>query len=141
MPFAIIPENAFDALPKLSGSAVKVMVAIAGFMPAGRDNGGGYPSLAAIGERAGINRQPTLTTVIRELAEAKVLVCERRRRKTSLYKWGILETAESVTSNILETTESDALKQVLDHTVSDPVMHTETVWGKDTKKDTHCCPV
>jgi hypothetical protein len=39
MPYAVIPENAIAALPRLSGSAVKVMIAVASFIP-GRSGGG-----------------------------------------------------------------------------------------------------
>lgn len=107
MPYAFIPENAIAALPSLSGVAVKTMNAIASFMP-GR-GAGCYPSLAAIGERAGIKREKTLSAAIKELTAAGVMVCERRRRQTNLLRWSNLEPAETAGTRILERAVSAPL--------------------------------
>jgi hypothetical protein len=101
MPFAFLPENAVDALPKLSGATAKTLVGIASFMP-GRGREGCFPSLAAIGERAGIRRENTIIAAIKELAAVGILVCERRKRKTNWLRWAILEPAKSAGTKILE---------------------------------------
>ncbi|MCD8139194.1 MAG: helix-turn-helix domain-containing protein [Planctomycetaceae bacterium] len=116
MPYAFIPEKAVEAMPKLSGVATKVMVALATFMP-GRRQEGCYPSLAAIGERAGINREKTVTAAIKELVAAGILVRERRRRQTNLLKWATLEQANSAGTRVLEPAVS-ALSKTLEPAVS-----------------------
>ena len=93
MAYAFIPKEAVDAVPKLSGAAVRVMVALASFMR-GRGQDGCYPSLLAVGERAGIKRRMTIINAIRELTAAGVISYERRRRRSSLFKWATLEVAE-----------------------------------------------
>lgn len=102
MPYAFIPEKATDAVSGLSGVAVKVLVALATFMP-GRGQNGCYPSLAAIGERAGIKRKKTVIDALKELVSAGVVTCERRRRQTNLLKWAILEVAVSAPVMVAES--------------------------------------
>ena len=101
MPYAILPESAIAAMPRFSGSAVKVLVAVASFMP-GRGLEGCYPSLAAIGERAGIQREKTITAAIKELVAAGILTCVRRKRQTNLLRWAVLEPAISAGTEILD---------------------------------------
>ena len=114
MPYAIIPENAIAALPELSGSAVRVMNALASFMP-GRSAEGCYPSLEAIGERSGINRKKTIIGAIRELTAIEVLICERRSRRTSLFRWVIPEVAVSVpVMGAVSATRKDTRKETTD---------------------------
>lgn len=134
MPYAFIPESAIAALPRLSGSAVKVMNAIASFMP-GR-SAGCYPSLAAIGERAGINREKTISAAIKELTDVGVMVCERRRRQTNYLKWEFLEPAESAGTRILEPAVSAPLDSVLEPAVSAPVYPAVSAPRKVTRKET-----
>lgn len=121
MPYAFIPEKAANAIPDLSGVAVKVLVAVATFMP-GRDQGGCYPSLAAIGERTGIKREKTLTAAIKELVAAGVVVCERRKRQTNLLKWANLDPAESAGTRIQDPAVS-APPNPLEPAVSVPLDH------------------
>jgi hypothetical protein len=97
--YSFLPEYAVEALPQLSGSAAKVLVAVASFMP-GRGQEGCYPSLAAIGERSGIKREKSLTAAIKELATAGVLVCEHRKRQTNRLKWTRFDPAESACPRI-----------------------------------------
>jgi hypothetical protein len=109
------------------------MNAIASFIP-GRSQEGCYPSLAAIGERAGIDRKKTVIAAIKELVKEAVLVCERRRRKTSVFKWACLEVAVSAPIDGLEVAESAPISPILEVAVSAPVMVAVSATGKDTRE-------
>lgn len=76
MPDIFIAEESIAALPALSGSAAKVLVALASFM---EKDGWCSPTREEIGKRAGINRLATISKAVGELKKAGLLDIERPR--------------------------------------------------------------
>lgn len=104
-PYAHLPEHVVKALPKLTGKAARVLIAVASFMDR---RGECRPGIETIGERAGIARRNTVSAAIQELQRAGVLAVERRRRKSSRFAWRILDKAESAASRKQDAAESAA---------------------------------
>ena len=104
-PYAHLPEHVVKALPKLTGKAARVLIAVASFMDR---RGECRPGIETIGERAGIAQRNTVSAAIQELQRAGVLAVERRRRKSSRFAWRILDKAESAASRKQDAAESAA---------------------------------
>lgn len=81
--YAVIPAHAVAALPTLSATTVKLLVAVASFMS--RKHPASRPSAATIREMTGIRSQNTLKKCLREASV--VMHCEFRAGLTYRFTW------------------------------------------------------
>lgn len=84
-PFAILPANVIQAWPSLSPKGQAVAVAVASFM---NRWGECWPSIAALGERAGLSRRYSVSLALRELGDRGLLEVERRgHHRSNVCRW------------------------------------------------------
>ena len=81
---AIIPPEVVEAMPTLSGAAVKVAVAIAAFA---NGEGRAWPRRATLMAKAGVGSTATLAAACRELEQAHIICRTHRGSKATVYTW------------------------------------------------------
>jgi len=105
-------------LPKLSPSAVKVGIALAGRM---NKNGKCWPSYAQIMQDTGLTKRNTIAEGLKQLEAMEVISKKRRRQKTTVY------------SRFKKYTEGE-LQENQEVSLGLPEKYTEGVRGNNTKK-------
>jgi len=97
MGFAKLPESVVAALPKLSGSAVKVAVALASFMD---KSGACFPTVESIATRAGHTQKRTTERALSRLKRLGLVRSERGyHHRPNVYWWAETDPAKNDGSN------------------------------------------